>query len=205
MTARFTDRDAIIARDDLPESEFSITNVQSHLYGTLLSLPPGPNFPGFTAPRGWISADVTAGTNTFRFVTTHLESSGGLYGNPDVDLIQAAQANELAAIFVSSPFPVVISADFNSNATHTPPEQTLSYGIMLKEGFTDSWRAVHRGEPGFTWPLYVEDPLQDHPQGPFERIDFVFVGGLVVTSAERTGVKKPHSSDHAGVVATLAF
>jgi endonuclease/exonuclease/phosphatase family metal-dependent hydrolase len=198
MTVRFTDRDAIIARADVP-----VGNFQGHLYSTLLSFPPGQ--PLFTAPRGWISADVTVGTNTFRFVATHLESSGGLYGNPLVDLIQAAQAGELAATFAGSTLPVVIAADFNSNATHTPPEQTASYGIMLDAGFTDSWRAIHRGEPGFTWPMYVEDPLQDHPQGPFERIDFVFVDGLAVTSAERTGVKAPHSSDHAGVVATLAF
>ena len=200
LTVRFTDRDAIIARANLPPAELSIVNFQSHIYGTILS------FPGVvTAQRGWISADVTVGANSFRFVATHLESSGGLYGNPAVDLIQAAQAQELATTFLSSLLPVVIAADFNSNATHTPPERTLSFGIMLSDGYLDSWSAVHRGIPGFTWPMYLEDPLRAHPNGPFERIDFVFTRGITPTSSERTGVKKPQSSDHAGVVATLLF
>jgi hypothetical protein len=196
FAARFTDRDAIIARADL--AGLSVSNTHQGIYQTLLS------FSGITAYRGWLSADVTVGTNSFRFVATHLESSGGLYGNPDVDLIQAAQAAELAATFSGSSLPVAIAADFNSNAARTPPEQTLSYGIMLNAGFTDSWRAVYRGNPGFTWPLYVEDPLRPHPQGPFERIDYVFAQGLTVQSADRTGLRQP-SSDHAGVVATLGF
>jgi endonuclease/exonuclease/phosphatase family metal-dependent hydrolase len=197
MAVRITDRDAIIVRADLPPG--SIANIQGAHYQTILS------FSGITSYRGWVSADVTVGSRSFRFVASHLESSGSLYGNPAVDLIQAAQASELAAILAISPIPVVVAADFNSNATHTPPEQTLSYGIMVSSGFTDSWRAIYRGNPGFTWPLYVEDPLKDHPQGPFERIDFVFARGLSVSFADRTGVKAPHSSDHAGVVATLGF
>lgn len=199
MAVRFTDRDVILVRADLPAA--NITNVQGSHYQTLLS------FSGITSYRGWVSADVTVAGHSFRLVATHLESSGGLYGNPAVDLIQAAQAGELAGILATSEIPVVIAGDFNSNATHTPPEQTLSYGLMVSAGFTDSWGAVHRGNPGFTWPLYLEDPLRDHPQGPFERIDFVFVRGLAlaVTSANRTGVTGPHSSDHAGVVTTLSF
>ena len=191
---RFTDRDAIIARADLPASQLAVTNFQKHIYSTILSLP------GLTVRRGWLSANVAIGSDAFLFVTTHLESSGGLYGNPAVDLIQAAQAAELAATFATSSIPVVIAADFNSNATHTPPEQTLSVGIMLTTGYTDAWRAVHRGIPGFTWPLYIEDPLRPHPQGPFERIDFIFSLGVQPASAERTGLKAPQSADHAGVV-----
>jgi endonuclease/exonuclease/phosphatase family metal-dependent hydrolase len=199
FAVRFTDRDAIIARAGLPADELSITNVQSHIYGTVLQIP------GLTALRGWISADVTTNGNAFRFVCTHLESSGGLYGNPDVDLVQAAQAAELATTFLGSPLPVAIAADFNSNATHTPPEQTLSFEIMLQAGYTDTWSAVHRGIPGFTWPMYLEDPLRPYPNGPFERIDFIFGLGIQPLDVDRTGLKKPWSSDHAGVVATLEF
>ena len=195
---RFTDHDVIIARRD---SELSISNPQHHVYGTILSFPDL----NITVPRGWISADVTAGAQTFRFVTTHLESSGGLYGNAAVDLIQAAQAAELAATFMNGPYPVVIAADFNSNATPTPPEQTASFGIMLNSGYIDAWRTVHRGIPGFTWPMYLEDPLRPYPNGPFERIDFVFARDLSPTAVERTGVRAPRSSDHAGVVATFDF
>jgi endonuclease/exonuclease/phosphatase family metal-dependent hydrolase len=196
---RFTDRDAIIARADLPASELSVSNVHSSLYGTILSLS------GITALRGWISADVTTEGHTVRFVATHLESSGGFYGNPLIDLIQAAQAAELAVTFISSPHPVVIAADFNSNATHTPPEQTASVDIMLNAGYIDAWTDLHRGIPGFTWPMYVEDPLEPHPRGPFERIDFVFSRGISPQFVERTGIKKPQSSDHAGVLATFGF
>ena len=196
---RFTDRDVIIARADLPPGELSIGNVHSSLYGTILSLS------GITALRGWISADVTASGHTVRFVTTHLESSGGLYGNPLVDFIQAAQAAELAATFITSPYPVVIAADFNSNATHTPPEQTASVDVMLGAGYIDAWADLRHGIPGFTWPMYVEDPLEPHPRGPFERIDFIFSRGLSPAFVERTGVKSPQSSDHAGVVAIFGF
>jgi endonuclease/exonuclease/phosphatase family metal-dependent hydrolase len=181
---RFTDFDAILVRADLPAA--NITNVQGSHYQALVSVS------GFTSYRGWVSADITVAGQPFRFVATHLESSGGLYGNPAVDLIQAAQAAELAETLASAEIPVVIAGDLNSNATHTPPEQTLSYGIMMSAGFTDSWRAVHRGIPGFTWLLYLEDPLRDRPQGPFERIDFVLARGLGPAAADRTGVKGQH-------------
>lgn len=195
--ASFTDRDVIIARVGSP---INISNVHTSLYGTLLPLPIG-----VTVLRGWISADVTAGGNTFRFVTTHLESSGGLYGNPMVNDIQAAQAYELAVTFASSPFPVVIAGDFNSNATHTPPEQTLSYNIMLQAGYVDMWKSLNHGIPGFTWPLYLEDPLRNHTQGPLERIDLVFAHGLSATAVVRTGLKAPYASDHAGVLAIFGL
>jgi len=76
---------------------------------------------------------------------------------------------------------------------------------MLTSGLTDAWPAVNHGNPGFTWPLYVEDPLAAHPKGPFERIDFIFERGFAIQSADRIGWKAPHASDHAGVVAALVF
>jgi endonuclease/exonuclease/phosphatase family metal-dependent hydrolase len=100
---------------------------------------------------------------------------------------------------------VVVAGDFNSNVTHTPPEQTPSVGKMLTAGYIDTWPVVNHGNPGFTWPLYVEDPLAAHPEGPFERIDFIFERGFTIRSVDRIGWKAPHASDHAGVVATLAF
>jgi endonuclease/exonuclease/phosphatase family metal-dependent hydrolase len=196
----FTDRDAIIARDG---SSVGVGNVQLGTFSNLLSFagPAGP----IVVKRGWISANLSAGTKTITFVTTHLESSGSLYGSPLVNLLQAAQATELAATFAASSFPVVIGGDLNSNATHTPPEQTPSFKVVTGYGYADTWSAVHRGIPGFTWPLYSEDPLRDHPEGPLERIDFIFARGIAASSVERTGVKAPHSSDHAGVLAVFGF
>ena len=197
-TAQFTDRDVVIMRVG---SAVTTSNSSSHIYAQLVPLPP----PFGTVKRGWISVDATVGGKTFKFVTTHLESSAGLYGDPTVDLIQAAQAQELANAFADSPIPIVIAGDFNSNATHTPVDRTQSFNIMLGKGYVDAWSALHRGIPGFTWPLYLEDPLRDHTQGPKERIDLVFSKGVYPTSVTRTGLQWPFGSDHAGVLATFDF
>lgn len=193
----FLDRDAVLMRNN---EGLGIANVRKGLYNAKLVIPsPLGNIESL---RGWIAADVTLGGNTFTFVDTHLEST--VPGQPLVSLLQAAQAQELAILF-SSTARVVIAGDFNSNATHTPPEQTQSVMVMLSSGLADAWPAVNHGNPGFTWPLYVEDPLAAHPRGPFERIDFIFEGGLAIQSVDRIGVKGPHASDHAGVVADLIF
>ncbi len=193
----FLDQDVVLARNN---AGLSISNIQNHIFTYSLVIPsPFGNIP---APDGWISADVTVGGNTFTFIGTHLVST--LPGHPEVAMLQQAQAQELAGSVVGVSN-VVIGGDFNSNATHTPPERTQSVQIMLAFGFTDSWPAVNHGNPGYTWPLYVEDPFAPHPRGPFERIDFIFERGLQVQSVDRIGWTGPHASDHAGVVATLAF
>ena len=193
----FLDRDVVLARNDVA---LSVANVRKGTYSLELTIPsPLGNIP---IPRGWIAADVTLGGNAFTFVETHLEST--VAGQPQVSLLQAAQAQELAGLFSGAPH-LVIAGDFNSNATHTPPEQTQSVKVMLAAGLTDTWSALKHGNPGFTWPLYVEDPLAAHPRGPFERIDFIFERGLAAESVDRIGWTGPHASDHAGVVADLGF
>lgn len=193
----FLDRDAVLVRND---AGLDLSNVRQGTYGNHLTIP--SPLGGIDVPRGWIAADVTTNGTTFTFVDTHLEST--YPGQPQVNLLQAAQAQELAILF-SGTAHVVIAGDFNSNATPTPPEQTESAKIMLTYGFTDSWRTANHGNPGFTWPLYVEDPFAPHPQGPFERIDFIFESGFGIQSVDRIGLKAPHASDHAGVVAALTF
>lgn len=193
----FLDRDAVLVRSD---AGIAISNVRKGTYAARLSFP-GPAGP-IPVPRGWIAADVTLDGTTFTFVDTHLEST--YPGQPQINLLQAAQAQELAALF-SSTARVIIAGDFNSNATHTPPEQTQSVMIMLASGFIDSWPTVRFGNPGFTWPLYVEDPFAPHPQGPFERIDFIFEDGFGIQAVDRIGWNAPHASDHAGEVAVLSF
>jgi hypothetical protein len=193
----YLDRDVVLARND---PALSIANIRKGTYAAELMIPsPFGNIP---VPKGWIAADATIGGLTFTFVDTHLEST--FPGQPLVSLLQVAQAQELATIFGSTQR-LVIAGDFNSNATHTPPEQTQSVTVMLAAGLTDTWPAIHHGDPGFTWPLYVEDPLAPHPQGPFERIDFVFERGLTIQSVDRIGWTGLHASDHAGVVAELGL
>jgi endonuclease/exonuclease/phosphatase family metal-dependent hydrolase len=193
----FLDRDVVLMRKN---AGLGIANVHKGIFSAKLIIP--SPLGNIESPRGWIAADVTFDGNTFTFVDTHLEST--FPGQPQVSLLQAAQSQELALLFSSTPR-VVIAGDFNSNATHTPPEQTQSVMIMLSSGLADAWPAVNHGNPGFTWPLYVEDPLAAHPRGPFERIDFIFEGGLAIQSVDRIGWKAPHASDHAGVVAALGF
>jgi endonuclease/exonuclease/phosphatase family metal-dependent hydrolase len=194
----FTDQDVLIARRGSPATT---NNAQAGLYSNLLPI----ESLGLLIKRGWISADVTLGGKTVTIVTTHLESSASLYGNPLVDLLQAAQATELAARFLLNPYPVIIAGDFNSNATHTPPEQTASVKIVTGYGYKDTWSAINHGNPGFTWPLYLEDPLRDHTNGPKERIDFIFASRINAISVDRTGLKAPQSSDHAGVIAEFGL
>ena len=193
----FLDRDVVLVRNT---PGLSIDNVRKSTYAAQLTIP--SPLGDISIPKGWIAADVTFSGNTFTFVNTHLEST--VPGQPLITLIQVAQAQELAALF-SGAQRLVIAGDFNSNATHTPPEQTQSVQIMLTAGLSDTWAAIHHGNPGFTWPLYVEDPLASHPQGPFERIDFIFERGLTIESVERIGWTGLHASDHAGVVAELDF
>jgi endonuclease/exonuclease/phosphatase family metal-dependent hydrolase len=193
----FLDRDVVLVRNN---AGLGISNVRNGRYALKLTIP--APLGNIDVPRGWIAADVTSGGNTFTFVDTHLEST--YPGEPQINLLQAGQAQELATLFAGTDR-VVIAGDFNSNATHTPPEQTPSVQAMLTSGLTDSWPTVNHGIPGFTWPLYVEDPLAAHPQGPFERIDFIFERSFAVQSVDRIGLKRPQPSDHAGVVAILAF
>jgi endonuclease/exonuclease/phosphatase family protein len=192
----FLDRDAVLVRNG---DGLDLSNVRQGTFTNHLTIP--TPLGSIEVPRGWIAADVTSGSNSFTFVDTHLEST--YPGQPEVNLLQAAQAQELASLFSGGR--VVIAGDFNSNATHTPPERTQSVKIMLSSGFTDSWSALRHGNPGFTWPLYIEDPFAPHPQGPFERIDFIFESGLDIQSVDRIGLKDSHPSDHAGVVAALTF
>jgi endonuclease/exonuclease/phosphatase family metal-dependent hydrolase len=193
----FLDRDVVLVRDD---EGLDISNVRTGTYTNHLTIP--SPLGTIDIPRGWIAADVTSGDNTFTLVDTHLEST--YPGQPEISVLQAAQAQELADLFGGTAR-IVIAGDFNSNATHTPPEKTQSVQVMLASGFTDSWRAVNHGIPAFTWPLYVEDPFAPHPKGPFERIDFIFESGFGIQSVNRIGLKAPHASDHAGVTAVLAF
>jgi endonuclease/exonuclease/phosphatase family metal-dependent hydrolase len=191
----FLDRDVILARNGLDTS-----NIRANPFTNILTIP--SSFGNIPAPDGWIAVDVTLGGNTFTLIGTHLVAP--IPGHPEIDQLQAAQAAEIVTLFGGLDR-VVVAGDFNSNATHTPPERTQSVAIMLGAGFMDTWPAVNHGNPGYTWPLYLEDPLTTYPNGPFERIDFVFERGFSIQSVDRLGWKAPHSSDHAGVVAALTF
>ncbi len=185
------DRDVVLARP-----EIRISNVSTNLYAAFLSFGPFPVY------RGWISAEVNNGSKKFRFVNTHLESL--------LTPIQVAQTSELIQVLQEDTLPLVLAGDFNSDASGNPVavDKPDSVVLLAQAGFTEAWHALHPNDPGYTWPLFLEDqfppPPYTSPAVPFERIDLIFTRGPVeIRAIERTGLVAPYGSDHAGVVATL--
>jgi len=162
-------------------------------------------------------------------VTTHLEERGKDYNpaspNPLIDLVQAAQANQLIGLLASEPHPVIVVGDLNSDPrdpvslynsqTIVPP-----YKQFVLTGYRDVWRINllrFLNPEGFTC---CQAEALDNPESLlFERIDHIFVRnmpdslsvsivGPVVAydvgnepSDIAPGVYWP--SDHAGVVARM--
>ena len=195
---KYTDRDAILVRSDLKPPDIQVSNVQSAQYKALLDLTTLGmlGFPSIS--RGYMTVDVKAGSDTFRLVNTHLEST---YSFDPTGLLQAAQTAELLKALGSTDLPIVLCGDFNSNA-ELGPEQTPTVKMIVEAGFTDVWREFNKAGTGYTWPLYNED-LSSGPSVPSERIDLIFTLGMRALKIEQTGVDTPWSSDHAGVVAMI--
>ena len=202
---RLTDRNVILARTDLPQSQFDITKVQANRYSTIFQFG-SPLLGQFVEPAGWISVDLVVSQTKVRFVNTHLETTAV----PQGDQIQMAQVTELLAALASPGMPVILAGDFNANA-EVGPEHTGAVQKILAAGFSDCWKSANIGDPGYTWPLFGEDQASG-PALPNERIDLIFSNSGVplwfgrdpnVLSAERTGATAPWASDHAGLVVKL--
>jgi endonuclease/exonuclease/phosphatase family metal-dependent hydrolase len=199
---RMTDRNVILARTDLPHSQFDITDVQSHRFSTIFSFG-SPLLGEFVEPMGWIAVDLKVMQSKIRFVNTHLESTNV----PGGGTIQVAQLEELLGSVNAPGFTVILAGDFNANA-EMGPEHTGAVQKIVAAGFSDAWASVNPGVPGYTWPLFGEDQASG-PAQPNERIDLIFTGGDIqrwfgrdsnVISVELTGTSAPWASDHAGVV-----
>ncbi|MBI4572022.1 MAG: endonuclease/exonuclease/phosphatase family protein [candidate division NC10 bacterium] len=190
---RLTDREVILARTDLPPSEFLLWNADAgnfitNLDVTVAGLP-------VTILRGWASVDVFLRGNLFRFVTTHLE----VYS----EFVQVTQANELVAGPGFTALPLVFAGDFNSNADGSG---TATHGILIAAGFVDAWDLAGSGA-GFT--CCQDEDLLNLPSALSRRIDLVlFYGAVAVKNAQVVGKKRGNRtpsglwpSDHGGVVA----
>ena len=196
---RMTDRNVILARIDLPDSQFRVSNAQTHRFSTIFQFG-SPLLGEFVEPTGWLSADLEVMKTKIRVVNTHLQTSGVPHGAE----IQEAQAHELLAASASPGMVVLLAGDFNSNA-EPGPEHTGTVEQIFKAGYADLWRVAGHAEPGFTWPLFGEDQFSGATT-PNERIDLLFVGGDFQRWAgwvERTGLTPPWASDHAGVVVQM--
>ncbi len=204
---RYTDRDVLLMRSDLRPPAFHLSNVHARLFET------GLNFQGLLVRQGWISADVHLGNRQFRLVETHLESP--IPGVAEATEVQVAQTTELLHHLRNLRIPAVLCGDFNSDADFgSGVDATPSVGLIEEAGYDDVWNIVNPGDPGYTWPLYLEDQAPPNfyvPFSPFERIDLFFSHGLQPVSVEEVtapaplGDLPPDGSDHAGVIATFQF
>ena len=198
---RLTDFDAVLARTDLPVSEFKLANIQQQHFNAALVFPILGQAIRF--PRGWIALDAKLRGKTYRVVTTHLETL-----NLEV---QAAQALELVSGPGSSGLPLVLAGDLNSDANNPSQAQSPAYHTLVNAGFLDVWEILHPGDAGNTWPLHGEDP-QTQASTPNQRIDLVLTRGDGITAREISlvGTTPPGSmqlwpSDHAGVVGSFTL
>ncbi len=192
---RFLDRNVILARSDLKQSELALSNVQSGIYEATIA--PVPGFP--EELNGWLSVDAKIRGKSLRFFSTHLETPVS-----QDDLTQVLQGEELIAVMGQSNLPVILAGDFNSDVSGLGigPDQTPTAANIVEAGYADVWQTAHPGELGLTWPLYLED-IYAGPSSPFERIDLIFARGLEILDVVVVGNNPPFPSDHAGVVATL--
>ena len=202
---RYTDRDALLMRSNLRRPAFHISDTQTHIYEAAF------NFQGLLVVQGWISADVHMGHSSFRVVVTHLMSP--VPGVPEATDVQVAQAAELIQAMQNVTGPIVLCGDFNSDANFgSGPDATPSVALIEAAGYEDTWKVANPSDPGYTWPLFLED--QAPPDffalfAPFERIDLFFSRDIQIIRAKRVlapalpGMRPPYGSDHAGVIATF--
>ncbi len=203
FNVRLTTQDVILARTDLPASQFSITNPQAQHFATQLNVPTPVGTVPFT--RGWVSVDATVDGQSFRFVDTHLDTGQLLPG-----AIQLAQAQELLATAGATSLPVIYTGDFNSSADDPSDPTFPTYQALIGSGLGDAWATLHPGDPGFTC---CESDLLSQDPTLTQRIDLaLFTAPFGVEDIHRIGISPSDKtdtglwpSDHSGLVATFVL
>lgn len=202
---RLTDYDVILARSDVEISRPMRANYENAL--TLVI--PGMN--GIEMKRGYVAVDATVSGVTYRVVNTHLEAF-----SPEK---RVAQIQELVDVLSNETLPILLLGDFNLFGATNPLEtfnrditQTIGYQTLLSAGYVDTWQMDPENK-GYTC-CQDSDILNDVNQ-LFIRIDIIFVRNLELPTAVATYTvgdkftdRLPSGlwpSDHAGVVAQIAF
>ena len=205
---RLTDRVAILARADEPAGQLRWSNVQSAQYQTNPTIQVGgpSGFP-FTIYNGWVSVDFTKRGETFRVITTHLDSS--------VPALNVAQAHELLAGPANTNLPVILMGDLNTPADDSG---SAAQHELIAAGFQDAWVETHPSDPGYTsMPSVPFVNLTNPTFNAAQRIDYILTrGGFNADEMSLEGNiaenKTPPAagaptglwpSDHSAVVATL--
>lgn len=226
-----TDRDVIIARDDVETRNPFSANFT-------VGLPvDNPLLPGFDEVlRGYTMVEATVRGRDYRFVNTHLEVSGGSDPlGPFFRAVQFAQATELAAVLQGDDHVQVVVGDFNSSPDDGPLADCLvpdgsggfvpalcptPYYVMSQATYIDVWN--ERGGPWSPGYTCCQDTLLDNPVSDLEeRIDLIWVrqapdhyGGPAVRGVRADVIgEEPDDktigglwpSDHAGVSAGMTL
>jgi endonuclease/exonuclease/phosphatase family metal-dependent hydrolase len=174
VAATFTDRDAILVRDDMPPSQLATTNPASHSFQAAVAVPiPGQPTHTLPIPRGWSSVDITLGGQPYRFVNTHLEayatSGCDSHGEPSqaTPHTRNQQAAELVTALAKSPLPVVLVGDLNA----LPSDPCDAMAIFRAAGFVDGWAEAVPGVPAHT--AGQTDNLNNTPTRLDHQVDYV--------------------------------
>ncbi len=190
VDVRLTDFDVLLTRGDVPVSRTTSANYTNALTIEMLAL---------EVYRGYTAVDATVAGVTYRVVNTHLEA----FAQEN----RVAQTQELVDILRDETLPVILLGDFNTAA----PEGT-GYQIFLSAGYVDVWQMDSEGT-GKT--CCQDDDILNEVSDLSKRIDLIFVRNLELPTSVLTHTvgDTPSErldsglwpSDHAGVVAHLAF
>lgn len=121
---QITDRDVVLVRNGVQVLEAHTTDYQNVYTFNLGGLP-------IPVLRGFVSVKARVGSKTYRFVTTHLETSSASVA------VQQAQAAELVDALAGETHPIILTGDYNSDATaiSAPTYQFLTNDA----GYVDVW------------------------------------------------------------------
>jgi hypothetical protein len=196
------DRDVILV--DADRATWDPASVVSQTFAANL----GMVAPGIELLRGWVSVDVTVGSQTIRVASTHLES-GNQPGFPALRALQAAQL--VASLGAASP--AILMGDLND------PAGSPMYGVVTGAGFVDAWAAMRPGAQGLTCCHASDLSNRVAVHELDQRIDFIMTRGfghrngmlpgqirlLGITPGERVAGPQYDiwPSDHAGIVLGL--
>lgn len=189
---RLTDYDVILSRSDVGISRSVGANYTTALTFETL---------GLEVKRGYTAIDATVAGITYRVVNTHLEAEA--IGEES----RVAQMGELVNILSEETLPIILLGDFNTPAPDGP-----AYQLLLSAGYVDLWQMDSQG----TGNTCCQAPtLQNEMSQHRKRIDQIFVRNVEIptqilthTIGDTASERLPSGlwpSDHAGVVAHLAF
>ena len=192
---------ALLVRTDLPTDDLTWSNPQSHDFRARTVFP----FLGqpLDLGGGWVSVDAKVRGKSFRFATTHMD--------PLSPLARSAQAAQIVAEAEGDGIPLVLTGDTNSDPT------SVAYHELVDSGLTDTWAALHSGDPGVTC-CHIEigqpdaDAISD-PNAPLtSRVDYVLIGSGITPLSETLFNIAPTEmfgglwpTDHAAIAATIGL